>query len=112
MDLGLAGKKALVAGSTRGLGRAVAEALAAEGADVAICGRSPGPLEEVREGLARAHGVRVMAVRADLSDEADAERLVREVLARFGRVDVLVTNTGGPPAGPFESHSMEAWRAA
>jgi 3-oxoacyl-[acyl-carrier protein] reductase len=112
MDLGLRQKVALVAASSRGLGRAVAEELGAEGASLVLCARHEGPLREVAAAIERQAGVRVVAVTADLSDEGDVERVVREGLGAFGRIDVLVTNTGGPPAGPFESHSPEAWRAA
>ena len=112
MDLGLRGKVALVAASSRGLGRATAEELAAEGADLIMCARSEGPLREAATAIERASGVRVVALPADLADPDAVDRVVAEALGTFGRVDVLVTNTGGPPAGPFESHSREAWHEA
>jgi 3-oxoacyl-[acyl-carrier protein] reductase len=112
MDLGLRGKVALVGGSSRGLGRAVAEELAAEGCAVAICSRDREAVDAARNDIAQATGTDVLSVAADLSDPAGVEQVVRATLDRFGRVDVLVTNTGGPPAGPFESHSPETWRAA
>ena len=112
MDLGLRGKVALVAASSRGLGRATAEELAAEGADLVMCARSEGPLREAATAIERASGVRVVALPADLADPDAVDRVVAEALGTFGRVDVLVTNTGGPPAGPFESHSREAWHEA
>ena len=113
MDLGLRGKVALVAASSRGLGRATAEELAAEGADLVMCARSEGPLREAAAAIERANpGVRVVAHAADLADPDAVDRVVAQALGTFGRVDVLVTNTGGPPAGPFESHSREAWREA
>ena len=112
MDLGLRGRTALVAASSRGLGRAVAEELAAEGADLVLCARSEEPLEETRLSIEQHAAVRVVAVAADLTEESGVERVVRTALEAFGRVDVLVTNTGGPPAGPFESHSLETWRHA
>lgn len=112
MDLGLKEKVALVAASSRGLGRAVAEELGAEGANLVLCARDEAALREVADGIRRASGVRVVAVRADLSEPADVERAVREGTSELGRIDVLVTNTGGPPAGPFEAHSAEAWQAA
>jgi 3-oxoacyl-[acyl-carrier protein] reductase len=111
MDLGLKGKVALAAASSQGIGRAVAEALAAEGAGLIICSRKEGPLEQARAELAR-HGGRVLAVAANLTEPMDVARLVARANETFGRVDVLVTNTGGPPAGPFESHSPEAWETA
>jgi 3-oxoacyl-[acyl-carrier protein] reductase len=112
MDLGLAGKVALVAGSSRGLGLAVAEELAAEGAGLVLCARDADALERVRSDLERSTGARVVVVPADLGDPASVRRVVDAGEAAFGRIDVLVTNTGGPPAGPFESHSSEAWREA
>ena len=112
MDLGLKSKVALVAASSRGLGRAVAEELGAEGADLVLCARDEGALREVAEGIRRASGVGVLAVRADLSEPDDVARVVDAGLRELGRIDVLVTNTGGPPAGPFESHGPDAWHAA
>lgn len=111
MDLGLRGKSALVAAASRGLGRAIAEELAAEGADLTVCARGADALAEAADAL-RAAGARVTAVAADLTEPAEVERVVRAAMEAYGRVDVLVTNTGGPPAGPFESHSAEAWRQA
>jgi len=111
MDLGLKGKVALAAASSEGLGRAIAEALAREGADLVVCSRREEPLERARSEL-EAHGGRVLAVPANLTDPAEVEHLVQEALGAYGRVDVLVTNTGGPPAGPFESHSPETWENA
>jgi 3-oxoacyl-[acyl-carrier protein] reductase len=113
MDLGLQGKVALVAASSRGLGRAVAEELAAEGAHLLMCARGADALREAADAVrAASPGVRVLDVAADLSDPADVSRVTDVALRELGRVDVLVTNTGGPPAGPFESHSAEAWQAA
>jgi 3-oxoacyl-[acyl-carrier protein] reductase len=106
MDLGLSGKVALVCASSRGLGRAAAEALAREGARVAVTARTPGPLEEA----ARAMGA--LAVPADVSREEDRARLVETVVRAIGPIDILVNNAGGPPAGPFEAHDTTAWRAA
>jgi 3-oxoacyl-[acyl-carrier protein] reductase len=112
MDLGLKGRVALVAASSRGLGRAVAEELAAEGCDLVMCARGADALEaaakEIRSGTRR----RVHAVAADLTDPREVERVVDEGRQAVGEIDVLVTNTGGPPAGPFESHSPDAWDLA
>jgi 3-oxoacyl-[acyl-carrier protein] reductase len=112
MDLGLKGRGALVCGSSQGLGRAIADALAAEGADVVVNGRSADKLAGVRDEIAGATGVNVTAVAADLTEAAEIARLVEEARAALGQIDILVTNTGGPPSGPFESHSHEAWRVA
>ncbi len=112
MDLGLSGRVALVGGSSRGLGRAIAGELAAEGADVVICARTRGPLEEAAAEIRDAHGVKVAPVAANLTEPDDVRRVVEEGRAALGDVDVLVTNTGGPPSGPFEAHEPDAWRHA
>jgi 3-oxoacyl-[acyl-carrier protein] reductase len=111
MDLELAGKVALVPASSSGLGRAVALAFAREGASVAMCSRRQGAIDEVAEE-ARRHGVEVLALEADLSKKGDIERLVQATLDRFGGVDVLVTNAGGPPPGTFDTFEDDAWQAA
>lgn len=112
MDLGLRGKIALVAASSRGLGRAVAEELGREGCKLVMCSRSADAIrtaaDEVRDGT----GAEVAAVAADLTDPAGVETVVRSALDRHGQIDVLVTNTGGPPAGPFEAHSPADWTQA
>jgi 3-oxoacyl-[acyl-carrier protein] reductase len=112
MDLGLKGRVALVGGSSRGLGYAAALELAREGCDVVICGRDGEALEGARGRIAEETGAEVLSVVANLSDPSSVEMLMGAALDAFGHVDVLVTNTGGPPAGPFESHSREAWRQA
>jgi 3-oxoacyl-[acyl-carrier protein] reductase len=112
MDLGLDGKVALVAASSRGLGRAVAEELATEGCSLIMCSRSPDSLDAAARAIVDTHGVEVLAVAADLSDPAGVEEVVQAGLARFDRIDVLVTNTGGPPAGAFEAHSPDDWNRA
>lgn len=112
MDLGLRGKVALVSAASKGLGRAVARELALEGAKVAICARDAGTLEAARAAIASESGAEVLAVAADVARVEDIERLAGATLARFGRVDVLVTNSGGPPPGRFESLDAAAWQAA
>jgi 3-oxoacyl-[acyl-carrier protein] reductase len=112
VNLGLEGKAALIAASSKGLGRAVAEHLAAEGATLALCARDRTSHEETPRPIEDRYGVRTIAVAADLSDESGVTRVVDAALDAFGRVDVLVTNTGGPPPGLFESHSLETWRQA
>lgn len=112
MDLGLKGKRALVAASSRGLGRAIAEELAAEGCDLFLCARSEGPLREARKAIAETHGVRVAVEAADLSNADGAQRVVERALEELGGVDVLVTNNGGPPAGRFKDHDLDVWSRA
>ncbi len=112
MDLGIEGRVALVAASSKGLGRAVAETLAAEGCDLVLCARSEGELEAARVAIADASGRRVVALPTDVAEEEQVQRLVDLALAEFGKVDILVTNGGGPPPGSFQEHGLDAWRAA
>lgn len=112
MDLGLRGKVALVAASSQGLGRAAAEELAAEGADLILCSRTEETLQQAAEEIRSSAGVKVLAVPTDLSDPDAVETLMIRGLGRFDRVDILVTNSGGPPAGSFEDQTPEAWRGA
>ncbi len=112
MDLGIEGRVALVAASSKGLGRAVAEALAAEGCDLVLCARSEAPLEATRAAIAKGSGRRVLARPTDVADPEDVQALVDFALDEFGRVDILVTNGGGPSPGSFEDHDLRAWREA
>lgn len=112
MDLGLEGKVALVAAASRGLGRAVAHELAREGATVVMCARGREALERTRDEIAEATNAEVHAVVADVSIREQIATVTNETLTRFGQVDVLVTNAGGPPAGPFEAHDWDVWERA
>lgn len=98
MDLGLAGRVALVTASSKGLGRGSAEALAAEGASVVICARGQEALDEAA-GAIRGAGGTVLAIEADVTDPAEPARLVAAAVERFGRLDIVVANAGGPPPG-------------
>ena len=112
MDLGLRGKVALVAAASKGLGRAVAEELAAEGVKLAICSRDAEAIESVGNEIAKATGAEVLARAADVSRTADVDAFVDAALSIFGRVDILLTNSGGPPPGRFETLDLAAWRKA
>ena len=112
MNLGLNNKVALVAAASRGLGRAVAEELANEGASLIICARKQETIERVAEEISSASNAKVFGAAADVSNADDVARLVQQANEQFGRIDILVTNSGGPPAGPFESFAMEQWEAA
>lgn len=112
MDLGIGGRFALVCAASRGIGRACAEALAAEGARVAICARNEEGLTEAAHAIGRSTGNEPLSIRADLSDASDVDALFSELGRAFGRLDILVTNAGGPPAGGFDSASDEDWRNA
>src|SRR5208283_2805617 len=93
MDLGLKGKVALVTGGSKGLGRAIAEELAKEGADVTICARGKPDLDEAAQAL-RAHGTRVIAIAADASKASDATLVIDGAIKELGRIDILVNNAG------------------
>lgn len=111
MDLGLKDKVALVAAASRGLGKAAALALAQEGAAVAVCSRSERILATADE-IQRQTGSPALAVVADVTVPSDCNRFVAEALARFGQIDILVLNAGGPPPGGFLSLRPEDWEAA
>jgi len=111
MDLGISGKVALVTAASRGLGRASAEALAAEGARLVLCARREGPLRDAEAAIA-ARGAEVVAVAADMTDPATPERLVAVATERFGALDIVVANSGGPPPGKALELDDDAIRAA
>jgi 3-oxoacyl-[acyl-carrier protein] reductase len=112
MDLGLQGKKALVTGGSAGIGKAIVQALAREGVDVAICARRQGPLEEAATAIAGETGRKIVPIPADLTKAADAERFVGEAHAALGRIDILVNNAGSAPGGILESLTEEHWAEA
>ncbi len=112
MELGLNGKIAFVGGAGSGLGEGVARGLAAEGVHVVLCGRTLHKLERVALELEQVHGVRTLCVPADLSREADVATAVAQTLSHFGHVDILFSNAGGPPAGPFDTLTEDQWDAA
>lgn len=109
MDLGIRDRVAMVAASTKGLGRATAIALAKEGCHVSICGRHEETLRSTKEELQRLD-VRVHASICDVSKAEELERWHRETVEALGEVDILVTNTGGPPAARFLDLKEEQWR--
>ncbi len=111
MDLGLKGKIALLTGASRGLGLAAAEALAREGARIAINSRSPANLTEAAEKLTRL-GAEVLTLPGDVTEADTAQSLVDKTVRFFGGLDLLFTNSGGPPPGAFENISDAAWQEA
>ena len=112
MDFGLAGKVALVAASSKGLGLAVAQELAMEGAHLIMCARGVEALEKAAAEVESCVSGEVLALPTDLLNSAEISSLVDAAVSRFGHVDVLVNNAGGPPYGTFEDHPPEAWQAA
>lgn len=112
MDLGLAGKVALVAASSKGLGKASALALAREGARVTVCARTEAELEAAAREIRAETGADVLAVPADLTSAEGITAVVTATVERFGGIDVLVSNSGGPPRGQFWEFSDEDWQHA
>lgn len=112
MDLGLKGKAAIVAAASKGLGKAVALELAREGARVAICARDAQQLERTAAEIRQTSGADVLAQALDVTDYQAVQKFVAATEERFGRVDICVTNAGGPPAKKFADISIEEWRAA
>jgi len=109
MDLGLKHKTAFVAASSRGLGKSVALELAKEGAKIIICGRKKEDLERTRKEIEEKTNQELHAFVGDLSVSSERERIIKATLQVHKKVDILVTNTGGPPAGRFEQFSEQDW---
>jgi len=112
MDLGLKGKVALVAGASQGMGRAIASGFAREGARVSICARGEAALNEAAQTIRRETGGEVLSMVADMSKAEDIRRFVAKTAEHFGRLDVVVTNAGGPPPGEFMKFTDEDWENA
>jgi 3-oxoacyl-[acyl-carrier protein] reductase len=112
MDLGIRGRRALVGGASSGLGRAVAERLAAEGCDLVVSARRGAVLEDIAAELAARHGVRAVALPADLADPAAPAALAAAAVEALGGIDILVLNAGGPPPSDPTRTDAAGWAAA
>ncbi len=112
MDLGLQGRVAMVLASSKGLGRAIALGFAREGARVTICARGQEALDETKRQIEDETGVEILALTLDVSLRESHTKLVEETLSRFGQIDVLVNNSGGPPAGNLLSLPDSSWQEA
>lgn len=112
MDLGLAGKVALVTGASKGMGRACAQGLAAEGARVAMCARNEGDLKVAVDEVRAATKAEVIAVAADVTKADQVRALVTRVKEALGAPDILIANCGGPPRGYFDEFGDDAWQGA
>jgi 3-oxoacyl-[acyl-carrier protein] reductase len=112
MNLGLKDRVALVAASSQGIGLATAEAFAAEGCRVAMCARNQQTLHAAADNIRKQYGVEVLAEAFDVTDAGSVSRFVAATAQKFGRVDICVTNAGGPPAKGFLSASLEEWQRA
>jgi 3-oxoacyl-[acyl-carrier protein] reductase len=112
MDLGLAGKKAVVGAASRGLGYAIAEELAMEGADVLICARGEQGVADACRRIEERSGRPAHGIVADVATAEGISHVAGEANRQLGVVDILITNAGGPPPGKFEVHEWHAWQAA
>jgi 3-oxoacyl-[acyl-carrier protein] reductase len=112
MDLGLKDRVAIVAGSSQGLGKAVAMGLAREGAKLALCARTESALAATADEIRGATGVDVLARATDVAVYGQVREFVAQTVQRFGRVDICVANAGGPPSKPFAATTLEDWERA
>jgi 3-oxoacyl-[acyl-carrier protein] reductase len=112
MDLGLKGRVAIIAASSQGLGKAAAYGFAAEGCNVALCARNGAELATIAADLKGKFGIEVFYRALDVTNESGVMSFVHDVGEKFGRIDICVTNAGGPPAKSFLELSMEEWRRA
>jgi 3-oxoacyl-[acyl-carrier protein] reductase len=112
MDLRLKGKVAIVGGASKGLGRACAQALAEEGVNLAICSRSQADLEKAAQEIRAGTGVEVLPVAGDLDRHDTIRNLIAATVQRYGHLDILVSNSGGPPLAPARDATEEQWATA
>ncbi len=110
--MGIRGRVALVAGASKGLGRAVARGLAAEGCNLALCARGQEGLDATADEIAAEFQVEVFTRAVDLSDSQAAAAFAAEAIEKMGAIDILVNNAGGPPVATFEELDEAAWRGA
>ena len=112
MNTGLRGRVAIVAASSQGLGKATAEAFAAEGCKLALCARNQAAIESLAKDLRNRHKAEVYAEAFDVTDAGAVHAFVTRVAERFGGVDICVTNAGGPPSKGFLATTLEEWQRA
>jgi 3-oxoacyl-[acyl-carrier protein] reductase len=107
MNLGIKGKSALVAASSQGLGKAIARQLSREGVRVAICARGEAQLIKTKQEIEKTTGGKIIASVADVTDRNQVKNLVQQVVGKWGTIDILVCNAGGPPAGMAEDFGLD-----
>ncbi|MBO6523928.1 MAG: SDR family oxidoreductase [Balneolaceae bacterium] len=112
MDLGITGRKALIMASSKGLGKAVATELANEGVEIMICSRNEEHLRSAKSEIETKTGGVVHYVVGNVTEQSGRENIIQSAKAKLGTVDILVTNSGGPPTGKFEEHDAKAWESA
>ncbi|WP_375459728.1 SDR family NAD(P)-dependent oxidoreductase [uncultured Enterovirga sp.] len=112
MDLQLTGKTALITGGSEGIGKAIAEALTREGADVAICARRAEPLKATADAISKETGRKVVAIPADLTKDEDARTFIHKAHEALGRIDIMINNAGSAPGGVIEHLTEADWTQA
>ncbi|MDQ0162224.1 SDR family oxidoreductase [Bacillus alveayuensis] len=112
MDLGIKGLSALVVASSQGLGKAIAEKLVEEGANVMLVSRNEEKLQAVQKELSSLNKGKVYYTKADISSKEDIEKVINQTIDKLGTIDLLVNNAGGPKAGTFEQMTDEDWQHA
>lgn len=112
MDLGLKGLKAFVGGSSRGIGYAIAYALAQDGCQVAINGRDQNKLKAASEMITKETGTKAVTIAGDAANQEAGPEIIHKAYETLGGLDLMVTNTGGPPSGRFEVFDEETWQGA
>jgi 3-oxoacyl-[acyl-carrier protein] reductase len=112
MDTGLKNRVAIVAASSQGIGRATADAFAAEGCRIALCARNAPALKAAADKIRKQYSVEVLDQTLDVTDADAVHRFIDAVVAKFGSADICITNAGGPPAKGFLAASLEEWRKA
>lgn len=112
MNLGIAGKTAIVSAASRGIGKAIALGLAKEGVNMVICARNEAGLRKTAQEIEAASSVKVVPIIADLKKASEITSLIEETMDRFGWIDILITNAGGPPSGPSLSFTDQDWEYA
>lgn len=112
MDLELQNKVAIIGGASKGLGRACAEVLAEEGARIAMCSRTQADLEQAADDIRKATGADVLTFAGDLDQYETIQHLIANTVAHFGRLDIMVNNSGGPPLARSANATEEQWETA
>ena len=112
MNTGLKNKVVLIAGASQGMGRAVSQAFAEEGANVAMCARTESKIEQAADEIRKSTGAKVMSCAMDVTYQAAVEKFVAEIVQEFGKIDICVANAAGPPAKTFLQTSGEEWHKA
>ena len=112
MDLGIKDRVAIVAASSKGLGKATALELAKEGVHLTLCARDKEILDNTADEIRSATGVEVLAVAADVSKTGDIKKVVADTIGKYSKADILINNAGGPPTGGFLDFSLEEWQKA